>query len=107
MNHVYLVWYDNCEPYDDYYTNVEGVFSSWEDAVSCIESHDGLKKEELEQYELDRDSLDSIFVMKPYWNENRSDDYDVGAYYIDIWDLDTGKKVPYDSKHIFKLIKES
>ena len=35
---VYLVWFDNMEPYEDNFTCVEGVFSTREKAVAYIRS---------------------------------------------------------------------
>lgn len=106
MNRAYLVWYDNCEPYEDNYTSVQRVFPSWREAESYLESHEWLKKEESITIAFDSKTSSTIRIKSPYWYVE--DEYgQKRKYYIEIWDLDTGEKVPYDSKHIFKVIKEN
>lgn len=106
---------------DDSYDEEEIVFMcpSWDEAVSAIESKlSSLNLKSEKDFMIsgilskDRNNRFSLFIKikKPVWyiedDVEESELYSTYHYmYIEIWNLDTYKSVPYDDEHIFLVDK--
>lgn len=100
---VYVVWYDDNEPYEDNYQRIDTIFSSWEEAENYLNKK-GLIKKENDWRWVYADGI-SVKVKEPYWeHEGCEDDY-CPTYTIEIWNTTTGIRVLYDNKYIF-LVEE-
>lgn len=42
---VYVVWYDDNEPYEDNYQCIDAIFSSWDEAENYLNNKQLIKKE--------------------------------------------------------------
>lgn len=105
---AYVVWYDNCEPYEDNYTSIKAIFSSWEEAEKYINDrygdYENFKCERVYTYAIATNVFDKsprISVLD--WTY--SDDWSDPRVTIEIWNMTTGKQVHWDDEHIF-LVEE-
>lgn len=104
---AYVVWYDNCEPYEDNYTTIDAIFSSWEEAERYIENTYGnnknFKHERVKDY-FYLNGFDRPFTAQSIdWTFE--DSFENPRVTIEIWNLNTGERVFYDNKHVF-LVEE-
>ena len=108
---AYVVWYDNCEAYEDNHQYIDAIFSSWEKAEAYIIDEYGdrenFKQERLKLYTAVDDLIDMIDKLPTIsvldWTF--SDDWSNPRVTIEIWNMTTGKQVHWDDKHIF-LVEE-
>lgn len=100
--YAYVVWYYNGEEWEDAKDSVKRVFDSWEKAEEYLNNQDGYSKSMKRSLVFDIDSFKSTYINMPIW-ENEIDNY-YDNYWIEIFDLSSGKKILYDNEHIF-LIK--
>ena len=102
---AYVVWYDDCEPYEDNYQCIDAIFSSWEEAENYLNERAVVKKELSPWVWVYSDRM-SCKVREPYWayDEGTDSAYDP-KWTIEIWNMTTGKRVLYDNEHIF-FVKE-
>ena len=95
---AYVVWYNDCELYENNYQCIDAIFSSWEEAENYLNNR-AVKKEL--PYRWDYSDGISCKVKEPYWEYECDDsDYDP-EFTIEIWNMTTGKRVLYDNEHIF------
>ena len=98
---VYVVWYDDNEPYEDNYQCIDAIFSSWDEAENYLNNKQLIKKENDWKWIYSADI--SAHIKEPYWEyEGHEGDY-YPTYTIEIWNTVTGKQVLYDNEHIFLI----
>lgn len=104
---VYAIHYDNCESYEDHYDWFDRIFSTWEEAEEYLNQKEGYRKVYLVDWVLTEEL--NCSVNQPFWYNDNRKSYDIlgtlvpplhGEYTIEIWNLSTGKQVPFDNIHI-------
>lgn len=56
---VYVIWYDNCEPYEDGFQCIEKIFASYDDAKKYLDNMGYVSKTEMRYCNWDSDVLDN------------------------------------------------
>lgn len=99
-NLVYMVWYDNNEPYEDKLLFPERIFKTWEEAENYIEENYSISTKKSMVKRIRPAYRSSCYIIKrPEWDEIGQIDH--GIYCIRIWNVFDGREVPYDNEHIF------
>lgn len=102
---AYVVWYDNMEPYDDHYIEIDAIFSSWEEAERYINDRYGdyknFKRERVKDYIYPWGFSKTLIISCIDWRFEDDTTFDKPRMTIEIWNLTTGQRVYYDNEHIF------
>lgn len=99
---VYVVWYDNGEPYEDNYSCIDRIFSSWKEAEEWLNSNDLVRHEETVWKYVPNPG--SWKVLTPRWyRRDPLDSCPDEMWEIEIWNLKTGMEVPFDDEHILLI----
>ena len=96
---VYVVWYDNMEPYEDNFSCIDAIFSSYEEAASFLDSDEARTKTVEVVWEYANGV--NCRVRRTEWRYKEPDDWLNPQWVIEIWNITTGKRVLYDNERIF------
>lgn len=99
MKKVYVVWYDNCEPWEDNFQDIEAIFETFQEAVDYIEDVVHAPGDGVISVVRDTDYRNEYFWEVKYDPYQDPEYPDEEIYRLTIREIELGKSVNKQETH--------